>query len=102
MQKGNIFLNIYTAVFFVAFAGCLYTLHVSSIYSESFSLLFGVAISICYLVLGVGVLVRKEWWYYLFKAFLYILMLAIPIGTLISYLSLKYMAKSNIRKQFTK
>jgi uncharacterized membrane protein YfcA len=56
--------------------------------------------TIWYLITGVGVLTRRKWGYYLFKIFLYVLLLAFPIGTLIGYKSLKYIKRNNIKRLF--
>ncbi len=55
-----------------------------------------------YFVTGVGVIWLKKWGYYLFKFFLFLLFLSFPIGTFISYKTLSYMKKNNIREYFFK
>jgi hypothetical protein len=102
MMKTDRFLNIYGWVLIVCFVGCLYTLYVSTIESSSaFIGYFGAAITLWYFVTGIGILKRKVWGYYLLKSFLYLLLLSFPIGTFISYKSLKYMKKNSIRKEFS-
>ena len=61
---------------------------------------FGVIISIWYLVTGIGILSMRKWGYFLFKFFLYFLLIAFPIGTIISYKSLKYIKDNNIRDMY--
>ncbi len=53
-----------------------------------------------YLLLGLGVLLRTRWGYFVLKGFLYILLLAFPIGTWISYKMLSYMKRHEIKKYF--
>ena len=45
-------------------------------------------------------LAQKKWGYYIFKSFLYILFISFPVGTLISYFSLRYIKRSNLINQF--
>ena len=49
---------------------------------------------------GVGVLLRKRWGYYLLKALLYVILLGFPIGTLVSWLALRYIRNQQLREQF--
>ena len=102
MNKEIRFIKVYGYILTVFFVGCLYTTYVSScIQNRSFySYYFGNAISIWYLVTGIGILARKTWGYYLFKFFLYVLFLAFPIGTVVSYKSLAYMKKNDIKDLF--
>ena len=96
------FLKIYAYILIAFFVGCIYTLYVSSYMKNSpfYYNYFGLGISIWYLITGVGILTRKIWGYYLLKFFLYTLLLVFPIGTIISYKSLKYMEKNNIKALF--
>ena len=102
MTKGNRFLNIYGYTLILFFLGGLYTLYViASI--EDLPIIhnyFGITISLYYLITGIGILARKEWGYYLFKFFLYVLVLAFPIGTIISWKSLDYMKKNDIKSLY--
>ena len=52
------------------------------------------------LATGLGVIKLTKWGYYLFKIFLYLLLICFPIGTLISYKTLKYMKKNDIKSYF--
>jgi hypothetical protein len=52
------------------------------------------------IIIGIGVIKLTEWGYYLFKFFLYLLLICFPIGTLISYKILKYMKKNDIKSYF--
>jgi hypothetical protein len=61
---------------------------------------FGIAITSWYLLTGIGILSQRKWGYFLFKFFLYSLLLAFPVGTIVSYKALKYMKKNNIRALF--
>jgi hypothetical protein len=55
------------------------------------------SVSAFYFLCGVGVVRLTGWGYYLFRAFLYVLFLAVPIGTMISLATLKYMKRNNIK-----
>jgi len=61
---------------------------------------FLIAVHLFYLFTGVGVVLRTKWGYFLFKVFLYLMLLAFPIGTIISYLALSYMKKHKIKTHF--
>ena len=61
---------------------------------------FAVGVLAFYLLTGVGVMLLAKWGYPLFKLFLYVLLLAFPIGTIISYLTLSYMKKHQIKRYF--
>jgi Zn-dependent protease with chaperone function len=54
-----------------------------------------------YVVTGIGILRRTRWGYYLLKSILYLLFLSFPIGTFISYKSLKFMKKNSIKYEFS-
>lgn len=53
-----------------------------------------------YLLTGIGILRLTRWGYYFLKIFLYIFLLAFPVGTFISYKFLSYIKKNNIKKEF--
>lgn len=57
----------------------------------------GILISLWYLITGIGILSLKKPGYFLFKFFLFVLFIAFPIGTIISYKSLKYIKENNIK-----
>jgi hypothetical protein len=102
MTKEKRFLNVYGWILILFFCGCLYTLWVTS-YIEDHPIshdYFVITISLWYLITGIGILARREWGYYLFKSFLYVMFLAFPIGTIISYKSLGYMKRNNIKRFF--
>lgn len=58
------------------------------------------ALDIVYFLIGLGVVLLKKWAYFPFKLFLYVLFLAFPIGTIISYVTLSYMRRHQIKKHF--
>ena len=68
----------------------LYDLSQRSDFDVSFSV-FVTASMLLHLLVGVSVLSMKSWGYTLFKCYLYLLFLAIPVGTYISYKTLKFM-----------
>ena len=103
MIKVKRFLDTYAYILIILFVGCLYTLSRAApikdypIYYEY----FGITISLWYLMTGIAILIRQAWGYYLFKSFLYVLLLAFPIGTIISLKSLSYMNRNNAKGLFT-
>jgi hypothetical protein len=54
-----------------------------------------------YLTTGVGIFLRGKWGYFFFKSFLYFLLLGFPIGTFISYKSLQYIKRNDIKTLFS-
>ena len=67
---------------------------------DPFLLASAVAIEVFCLLSGIGVILRRKWGYYLFKSFLYTQFVAFPIGTIISYMTLSYMRKHEIKRHF--
>ncbi len=63
-------------------------------------LYFGLFIAGWFFVTGLGVIKLTKWGYYLFKILLYLLFVSFPIGTFISYKTLSYMKKNNIKNRF--
>jgi len=55
-----------------------------------------------YFLIGLGLIFRKIWGYYLFVAFLYLSYPALPIGTFIAYKGLKYIKENEIKAFFNK
>jgi hypothetical protein len=53
-----------------------------------------------FLIGGVGIVMRKSWTYYIMKMILYWLLIAFPVGTLISVKMLRYVKKNNIKDFF--
>ena len=53
-----------------------------------------------YVAIGVGVLARARWGYVVFKAFLYVLLVVFPIGTALSWLTLRYLRRHSIERYF--
>ena len=99
MPNTNRFLRIYGIVLIILFVlSLLSILHYSSIegYPKT-NQYIGVIISLWYLITGIGILSLKKLGYFLFKFFLFVLFLAFPIGTIISYKSLKYIKENNIK-----
>ncbi len=56
--------------------------------------------ALTFLIGGLGVVMRKPWAYYVLKLILYSLLIAFPIGTLISVKMLNYIKKNNIKDFF--
>jgi hypothetical protein len=97
-----LFLKIYGySLIVLAFLSYLCIFNVSyDIRFSHFLFYGGIIIATWYLITGVGILIKKKWGYYLFKFFLYVLLVSFPIGTIISYLSLQYMKRNDIKKFF--
>lgn len=101
-MKTDRFLGIYGWVLVGMFLGCLYTLYVIP-KNESHStvmITFGSTMAIWYLATGIGILKRTLWGYYLFRSILCLLFISFPIGTFISYKSLRFMKKHRIKQEF--
>lgn len=62
--------------------------------------IFGVIISMWHLLGGIGILLKKIWGFYIFKSYLYVLFLGIPIGTYISSKFLDYIKRNNLKELF--
>lgn len=60
---------------------------------------FVIADLVYYFLTGLGVIFQKKWGYILFKFFLYIMFLGFP-GTIISYATLSYMRRHQIKRYF--
>lgn len=65
-----------------------------------FHLYFWAGSVVFYFLTGVGVMRLTKWGYFLFKLFLYVFFVAFPIGTIISYITLSYMRKHQIKRHF--
>src|SRR5688572_33095784 len=58
-------------------------------------------VAVFYALTGFGVMLRRQWAYYLFKTFLYIhLFLGFPVTTFFAYRGLIYMSSPHIRLMF--
>lgn len=66
----------------------------------SFQIYFFTFVCTYYFLTGLGVILQKKWGYFLFLSFLYIFIVAFPIGTITSYMTFKYMKKNQIKKHF--
>jgi len=75
----------------------LVSLQVSMEVSDFYFITF---VALWYFLTGLGVIKLKGWGYYLFKVSLYLLFLSFPIGTIISYKTLSYMKRNDIKGYF--
>ncbi len=103
MDKGARFLKIFSYSLLALSFGCAYYLYaiLSPIEGRPYLMnYYGFAVIGWYILTAIGILSRQRWGYYLFKLFLYILFVAFPIGTFISYKSLAYIKSNNIRALF--
>jgi hypothetical protein len=103
MKNNTKFIKIYGIILIILFViSIISILLFSSIegYPKS-NLYAGIIISLWYLITGIGILSLKKPGFYLFKFFLFVLFLAFPIGTIISFKSLKYIKKNNVRNCYS-
>ena len=98
MRFIKIFGHILIVVSVVSFFYSIYAFYYFKL--SQFHIIFAIVVSTWYLVTGIGILSLKKWGYYFFKFFLYFLLVSFPIGTIISYLCLKYMRNNNIKDLF--
>ncbi len=63
--------------------------------------IFGILISLWHLMSGIGLLLQRSWGLYIFKIYLYVLYLGIPIGSYISFKTLKYIRHNELDKFFS-
>lgn len=68
-------------------------------FGGSFLIFIAIATFVNVLV-GLGILSRSRWGFMLLKAFLYFYLIGFPIGTYISYKSLKYLKDNEISKLY--
>lgn len=104
MEFGNHYrlLKIYGVYFIICAFACA-LLHIAALSKPYYTIefqLFVLLMGLLHFFVGIGIFYKKKWGYYLFKLYLYLLYLAIPIGTYISLKTLKYIEKYNIRKYF--
>lgn len=52
------------------------------------------------LATAIGIIRLRRWGYVLFKILLYIMLIGFPIGTFISYMTLSYMKRHNVKRFF--
>jgi hypothetical protein len=102
MEKKKRFVKIYGYAVLGLALVCVFAIYsLSSIESRPLVMnYYGSGVAGWYLITGIGILSQKRWGYYLFKFFLYILLLGFPIGTLISYKSLSYIRRNNIKELY--
>lgn len=75
--------------------GLLYDLTQRDDFDRGFSV-FVLVSMVGHAFVGFAILSRKRWGFVVFKCYLYILFLAIPVGTYISYKTLQYLKQNNI------
>lgn len=63
--------------------------------------IFVAASMLLHISVGFAVLSLKKWGLMVFKIYLYVLFLAVPIGTYISYKTLKYIESNNISEYYS-
>lgn len=63
--------------------------------------IFIVAMLALHLAVSIGILSKKRWGFLLFKYYLYLMLLAIPIGTYIAHKSLHYIKDSKVEELYT-
>lgn len=106
-MKTDRFLNIYGWVLLIfGSVGGLFHFYIILVVlkNQSYStegIIFLAIVTTWYVVTGIGILRRTRWGYYLLKSILYVLLVSFPIGTFISYKSLKFMKKNSIKNEFS-
>lgn len=68
------------------------------VYANSNFFLFIIITMFVHMVVGVAILSKKRWGLLVFKCYLYLMLLAIPIGTYISHKTLQYLKENNIAR----
>jgi len=91
--------TLFSAFFFFSSTSPAYFFNFYEARSHS-ALYFLIGIHLFYLLTGIGVILRARWGYFLFKLFLYLTILAFPIGTIISYYTLSYMRRHRLEQYF--
>lgn len=61
---------------------------------------FVLIISAFHFLTGIGVILRKNWGFHVFKFYLHSLYLALPVGTYIAVKTLKYIERHKIKRFF--
>jgi hypothetical protein len=105
MKKNNILkpIKIFSGILIIAsFIGIFkfFSFLVDPEFDSSFKV-FIIGMFIFHFITGIGLLTQKIWGFYLFKLFLFIFLLGVPIGTLISWKTLQYIKKHDLEKFFT-
>jgi hypothetical protein len=96
------FLKYFTVIlissFFLGF-GLLYDLARRNDFDSDFTI-FVVTSMLVNGFVGLAILSQKKWGLIVFKCYLYVLFLAIPVGTYISYKTFQYMEKNSIANMY--
>lgn len=61
---------------------------------------FVLMISFFHFLVGVGIILKKNWGFHIFKIYLYSLYFALPVGTYIAIKTFKYIDKHQIERFF--
>lgn len=61
---------------------------------------FVLSVGLFHFLIGLGILLRKRWGFYGFKCYLYLLYIAVPIGTYIAVRTLEYLRRYDIKQSF--
>jgi hypothetical protein len=98
LRPVNIFGSI---LFLIGFIGIIYdfTYLTDPELSTGFKI-FGVIVTMWHLLGGIGVLLKKVWGFYIFKSYLYILILGVPIGTYIAVKMLGYIKRNKLKEYY--
>jgi hypothetical protein len=49
---------------------------------------------------GLGVIASTKWGFRLFRVFLYVMLFAFPLGTMVSYVTLRYISRNQIQQYY--
>ena len=62
--------------------------------------IFAAIIGGLHLVTALGISLRTSWGFYVLKAYLYVLLIGFPVGTLVARYLLRYIRENNINQYF--
>ncbi|MFZ2445912.1 MAG: hypothetical protein WAW37_06110 [Syntrophobacteraceae bacterium] len=80
--------------------GLLYSVTRDQRFDSDF-ILFIILMLILHSVVAAGIASKKRWGLILFKSYLYLMLLAVPIGTYIAHKTLKYIKKDEVDGLYT-
>ena len=58
------------------------------------------AVHVLVFLTGLGVVTSTKWGFRLFRMFLYVMLFAFPLGTMVSYVTLRYISRNQIQQYY--
>jgi len=95
---------IVAAYFLLGIGAACVVIHFIALNNEDYTLPFEVfvlASAALHLVIAAGILLQKQWGLILFRGYLHVLYLGVPIGPYIAHKMLRYIDEHNIHQYFT-